>query len=31
MFKEAGISGPPQNWDEIVTYGKKLTKKSLLR
>jgi len=26
MFKEAGISGPPQNWDEIVTYGKKLTK-----
>jgi multiple sugar transport system substrate-binding protein len=26
MFKEAGISSPPRNWDEMISMGKKLTK-----
>ena len=26
MFKEAGLSTPPKNWDEMVSMGKKLTK-----
>lgn len=26
LFKEAGIGAPPETWDELVTYGKKLTK-----
>lgn len=26
MFKEAGLPGPPQSWEEIVTYGRKLAK-----
>jgi multiple sugar transport system substrate-binding protein len=26
MFKEAGLSAPPKNWDEMVSMGKKLTK-----
>lgn len=25
FFAEAGIDGPPQTWDEIVEFGKKLT------
>lgn len=27
LFKAAGLSGPPDTWDDLVTYGKKLTKK----
>lgn len=26
MFEEAGITTPPTTWDEVVAYGKKLTK-----
>ena len=26
MFKEAGLSAPPKNWDEMISMGKKLTK-----
>lgn len=25
-FKEAGLSGPPDTWDQLIEYGKKLTK-----
>ena len=27
LFAEAGLSGPPDTWDDLVTYGKKLTKR----
>jgi multiple sugar transport system substrate-binding protein len=27
LFAEAGIAAPPDTWDDLVTYGKKLTKK----
>lgn len=27
MFKEAGLNAPPQTWDELATYAKKLTKR----
>lgn len=26
MFAEAGLTHPPKTWDELVTFGKKLTK-----
>lgn len=26
LFNEAGLPGPPETWDEIVEYGKKLTR-----
>jgi len=26
MFEEAGISGPPETWQDVETYAKKLTK-----
>ena len=26
MFKEAGLSAPPKNWDEMIAMAKKLTK-----
>ncbi|WP_449537962.1 extracellular solute-binding protein [Ferdinandcohnia sp. Marseille-Q9671] len=26
LFQEAGLSGPPKDWDELVDYAKKLTK-----
>jgi multiple sugar transport system substrate-binding protein len=26
MFKEAGLSVPPKNWEEMISMGKKLTK-----
>lgn len=28
LFKQAGISGPPKNWDELLSDAAKLTKKS---
>jgi multiple sugar transport system substrate-binding protein len=27
LFQEAGIAAPPDTWDDLVNYGKKLTKK----
>jgi multiple sugar transport system substrate-binding protein len=27
LFLEAGISGPPKTWDELIDYSKRLTKK----
>jgi multiple sugar transport system substrate-binding protein len=27
LFAEAGIAAPPDTWNDLVTYGKKLTKK----
>lgn len=27
LFEEAGLSAPPKNWDELLEYAKKLTKK----
>jgi multiple sugar transport system substrate-binding protein len=27
LFQEAGISGPPTNWEELIDYSKKLTKR----
>ncbi|WP_409271525.1 ABC transporter substrate-binding protein [Neobacillus sp. SCS-31] len=27
LFNEAGLSGPPKNWEELLDYSKKLTKK----
>ena len=27
LFQEAGLSGPPKTWDELVDYSKKLTKR----
>jgi multiple sugar transport system substrate-binding protein len=27
LFQEAGISGPPKTWDELIDYSKRLTKK----
>jgi multiple sugar transport system substrate-binding protein len=27
LFQEAGLSGPPKNWEELVDYAQKLTKK----
>jgi multiple sugar transport system substrate-binding protein len=26
LFKQAGLAGPPTTWDQLVEYGKKLTK-----
>lgn len=26
MFKDAGLPGPPETWDDMIEYGKKLTK-----
>jgi multiple sugar transport system substrate-binding protein len=26
LFEQAGLSGPPTTWDQLVEYGKKLTK-----
>lgn len=26
LFDEAGLSGPPKNWDELIEYSEKLTK-----
>ena len=28
LFQEAGIAAPPDTWDDLVTYGKKLTTKA---
>jgi multiple sugar transport system substrate-binding protein len=27
LFQEAGLSGPPKNWEELMDYAQKLTKK----
>jgi sn-glycerol 3-phosphate transport system substrate-binding protein len=27
LFQEAGLSGPPQTWDDVTSFGQKLTQK----